>query len=230
MSDSLNIEPKRTEYSLLDPDFAATLGPLDQIVSEVIQPKGLRPHRTLFGAIQALHGLPFILSDELERALRYPAEYEESHYVKDARFPVERIVSAKAFESWAGRGFYKGEIMKKDGTPSAIVIHAYSRKGQTWDEDDPVLSIFKDKVGEIWGYTSIDGAHRTAAAKLKGDKVLRATVETSSFERLPVLNVDLSEVILRYGRATRDFLGKVALARESARLTYVSMLANKPRP
>ena len=195
-------------------------------VTQILQPEGVKPGPNLFDSIKALHRLPFIPGSDLSRALHYPYEME-TQYISGVKVPVTRIIGARAFQSWAGRGLYKGAPVLKGGVPSALVIQEYAKRRPDWKTEDPVLQLFRDSSEDVWAFVDTDGAHRTAAAKLRGDKVIRCTLATATYENLPRIHYDVSQSVRAHDRWAQSLLGRRVLAKESLRLARASGDASK---
>ena len=136
-----------------------------------------------------LNTLPFVAWEEVEQVQdrKHPKIVIEGHF----DFPAERVIGVQSFESWAGRGEAvnlhgtRGSIPNGKGdkgfTPQALegmeqtsrgaiteYAHLDSRKLKDVGSNAEIV-IVRDAAGEHWGIATMDGSHRTAAAKLRGD-------------------------------------------------------------
>lgn len=104
---------------------------------------------------------------------------QELNWQMDVDIPMNRIIGIDTFDSWAGRGGKRGT----GGRSSLSKIIEYAKRGQPEEYsgfDAPRFRLVKDVDGHIWAYC-VEGAHRTAAAKLRGDETVRhADVVTGS--------------------------------------------------
>lgn len=218
-----------TPPDLSNPDFVASLGDPDPTIVQILQPDNLRPRKTLAGSIRALHMLPFVEAFDIEHSLDFPPDDIELNFIKDACFPITRIIGAVSFQSWSGRGYHEGKLLSKNGRPSAKVIHDYSHRQPDWEGDDPDLGLFRDGDGEVWAYVETGGAHRTAATKLRGDRGLRCTVATRDYSNLPYLDASVSDSLLAWSRHERSLpVNARALKSASmARFIIRNVLADK---
>lgn len=202
---------------LMQPDLAGALESPDPAVVQALHPETLERQPTMAETIEQMHGLPFISTDAIERNLTYP-EGVDLQFIPDASFPINRIVGVRGFDSWAGRGLTKdGKAVDKDGYPSASAVHHYSQNPPK-PGYQPSLNIFKDSEGQVWGYTDLDGAHRTAGAKSRGEETLLCTVRTTDYDSLPVFEGNIADEVLRQKDYRDGLIGRVALKRSVRRL------------
>lgn len=146
-------------------------------------------------ARQELEQLPFVSDTEL----RYsqvplkdrPPETEQ----RGVEFPVDRIVGANTFESWAGRREGHGKTSHEGKTKSSlgVIVEDYAPwMRQASDEDlygkvHPRIQVFADSEGKLWGFAE-DGTHRVAAAKLNGRATIPVDLYMAQSEYLPRLD------------------------------------------
>ncbi len=206
------------------------LGAMDPAVEKIMdigEPLASKPFET---ATRAMNRLPFISVRELDDHMTHT---EEATLVEDTTFPINRIVGVQGFQSWAGRGIEKGKIVSKDGASSAHTVYEYAQMeqlGYVGSVGTPNLRMFKDTDGEVWAYVDWDGAHRTAAAKMRGDKDLVCNVNvTSSKESLPTVDFSVGGELLERDRRSKTLIGRLALRADSGTLIKKSIAHEQNR-
>lgn len=218
-----NHQPLKYEPDTLNPNLMDVLGEPDQAVVDALHPDDLTLQDDIEGTISALHRLPFLKTKEVRQSLEYPEGATAGQQIEDATFPVSRIVSVSGFQSWAGRGISKGEVSSVGGYSSASAIRHYAETEPNADYQ-PTIHVFKDKDGIVWGFMNTDGAHRTAGAKARGDRELKCTVHTNSYDRLPTSNLSIAETLLAQDKKHKRFFGKAAMRWQTKNLAKNSQL------
>lgn len=186
--------------------YVGTVGQLDDTYR---LPETSRPPVEPAKAVELLNKLPFVSINDVPQSpetWRYP-----SMLIKGPlSIPLERIVSAESFASWAGRaGNGQGVPDGKGGkrfTPyhfhtieqtsrGAIVDYAQNDVSFFKNRYDlPIIDIVSDAEGEYWSFATTDGMHRLAAAKLRG--ALTSTigsVRITSLTDMPQLSFSVRE-------------------------------------
>lgn len=188
--------------------------------ARALHPDGLAPQPTLAETIRVLHRLPHIAATPEQ--MTYPGNGSSSQLVRGVQIPMSRIVGVATFDSWAGRGLDSNKRANQVGTySSAGTIHYYSHKPET-PGYVPSVSLFKDSDGEVWAATSIDGSHRTAAAKLKGQDELLCDVYAYDYDDLPKLDASVAEMVSKQDKALTGFIGRTIMRRQTKLLISAS--------
>ena len=212
----------------LDPELVAHLGAPDPEAVEALHPASLQLDESLKANVRNLHRLPHMAVGYKD--FQYPeGERRSERVIEHGSFPINRIVGVASFESWAGRGLDKhGEPIKNGAHTSAEAIHFYANKGTDADYL-PRVAVFKDNTGEVWGAVTLDGSHRAAGAKLKGDENLGCSLEVADYDELPVLDADVSAEILAQAKERRTLFGRFMVRAASNLLAQPSKPTEKSK-
>lgn len=206
------------------------LGAMDPAVEKIMDIGESLASKPFETATRAMNRLPFISVRELDDHMTHT---EEATLVEDATFPINRIVGVQGFQSWAGRGIERGKIVSNDGASSAHNVYEYAQMeqlGYVGSVGTPNLRMFKDTDGEVWAYVDWDGAHRTAAAKMRGDEDLVCNINvTSSKETLPTVDFSVGSELLERGRKSKTLIGRLALRADSGALIKKSIAHEQNR-
>lgn len=200
--------------NLYNPDLVSELGLPPEEVSNALHPSTLESQGTMTETIRSLHSLPFLSAKDVQNHLQYDDAPSTSKLVDGVSFPISRIVGVSGFDSWAGRGLdQRGLAIENGGYSSASAVHYYSHRSQD-PNYIPQVTLFKDTDGGVWGFTDNDGAHRTAGAKVRGDTALLCQARIDEYDRLPVFEGSVSEVVLEQQKSRTSFIGKTILKRQ----------------
>lgn len=129
----------------------------------------------------ALVGVPMLDRDDIE--LNIVRESKGSIVHRDVTIPMNRIVGIGTFQTWAGRGFNEdGTLAIKNRGSSLAEVAKCAKLGQINEyirhSGSPRLTLFEDSEGEVWAQVRLEGSHRVAGAKARGDQYLRhATID-----------------------------------------------------
>ena len=208
------------------------LGPINPAVEQAIDVGESLATEPFEVAIGAMNRLPFIPTRTVtERMTHTTADVE---MIEGAKFPINRIVGVAGFQSWAGRGLDgAGKVNDHDGASSAHHVYEYAQHEQLGEigHFTPDITLFKDSEGQIWGVLESDGAHRTAAAKMRGDKELECHLRvTASEDMLPTVDFSIGEEILAQDRKSKTELGAAVLKAMTGELVSKSMAHEQARP
>lgn len=198
--------------------------PLAPEVAEVVSVRTPLHEAPIEDAITKMAHLPHLEVQGLTEDMQWVGEQET---LTETKFPVNRIVGIRGFQSWAGRGMdSNGELNTKDERSSAHTIAEYAKAGQPDYAEGaarPQVRMFTDADGEVWGYLDLDGAHRTAAAKMRGDQDIECDLfAADAAGQLPSVEFSVADELLRQDSEKKSFVGKLALRRSVEALVQKS--------